>query len=335
MQIFIQHNGQQTGPFPIEHVRAGLANGTYQSSDLAWHEGASGWLPLSTIPGVGNNAPPVLPGNFPANPSGTRTSPLAIWSLVLGILSFPTAGLCSIPAVICGHLSLGRIKRSAGTQTGGGLAIAGLVTGYLGFLILGVAMLAGLTAPLIIRQRKKANQTEAMENARPIGFVLFEFKNEYGSYPDDSTAQAVADATGTTKISGATSNDRFRQLIRANLTQSERIFYAHIPGSRRPDDVIDGDSALENGECGFAYVGNLVTTDEVPRPLAMTPLIAGTTRFDPNPFDGKAVILWTDNSVRSLPIDRKTGEVMLDGKSLFNPAHPIWGGKPPVIALPE
>lgn len=335
MQIFIQHNGQQTGPFPIEHVRAGLANGTYQSSDLAWHEGASGWLPLSTIPGIGNNAPPVLPGNFPANPSGTRTSPLAIWSLVLGILALPTAGLTAIPAVICGHLSLRNIKQSAGMRSGGGLAIAGLVTGYFGFLILGVAMLAGLTAPLIIRQRKKADQTEAINNARQIGLALSEFKNEYGNHPDDVTAGAVSDGTNTPKISGKSANDYFRQLIRANFTQSERLFYAHIPGSRRPDDVIDGDSALEKGECGFAYVGNLVTNDEVPRPLAMTPLIPGTTRFDPNPFDGKAVILWTDNSVRSLPIDRKTGEVMLDGKNLFNPAHPIWGGKPPVIALPE
>ena len=142
MQIFIQHNGQQTGPFTVEQVRAGLANGTYQPSDMAWHEGAAGWLPLSTIPGIGENSPPPLPGS-----SGARTSSLAIWSLALGVLALPTMGLAAIPAVICGHIALGNIKRSAGTQTGGGLAIAGLITGYLGFAILVVAMLAGLTAP--------------------------------------------------------------------------------------------------------------------------------------------------------------------------------------------
>jgi hypothetical protein len=314
----------------VDQVRAGLASGTYQPSDPAWHEGAAGWLPLSTIPGIGENSPPALPGC-----SGARTSALAIWSLVLGILAIFTAGLTGIPAVICGHLSLGRIKRSAGTQTGGGLAIAGLITGYFGFLILGVAMLAGLTAPIVIRQRKKADQTEAISNARSFGFALFEFKTEYGNYPDDTTAAAVADASETPKISGNSANDRFRQLIRSGIIQSEILFYVHAPGVHKPDGQIDGDNALEPGECGFAYVGNLLTTDEVARPLALAPMIPGTRRFDYNPFDGKAVILWTDGSVKSMPIERKTGEVMFEGRNLLDPSHPVWGGKPPVIALPE
>lgn len=315
----------------MEQVRAGLADGIYQPSELAWYEGAAGWLPLSTVPGIGDN----LPGATITKPAASGTSALAIWSLVLGILALPLAGLTAIPAVICGHLALGKIKRSAGAQSGGGLAIAGLVTGYFGFCILGIAVLAGLTAPLVIRQKKKAVQTEAVSNARQIGLALSEFEAEYGSYPDDATAQAVADATKTEKIAGSTANDRFRQLIRAQITQSERLFYAHIPGVHRPDDLIDGDDALAQGECGFAYIGNLLTTDQVARPIAITPLIAGTTRFDPQPFDGKAVILWTDTSVRSLPIDRGSGQVMLDGKNLLDPSHPVWGGQPPVIALPE
>ncbi len=326
MQIFIQHHGQQCGPFTLDQVRASLANGTYQLTELAWYDGAAGWLPLSTVLGLGENG---------VGRAAVPTSTLAIWSLVLGILALPLAGLTAIPAVICGHLALGKIKRSGGTQAGGGLAIAGLVTGYLGFCILGIAVLAGLTAPLVIRQKKKADQTEAVSNARAIGIALFEFESEYNSYPNDATAAVVADATTTPQISGHSSNARFRQLIRSGITQSETIFYAHVPGTHQPDNLIDRDHALEQGECGFAYVENLITKDKVVRPLAMTPMIPGTTRFDPQPFSGKAVILWTDNSVRSLPIDRKSGQVMVDGRNLLDPAHPIWGGKPPLIAQPE
>ena len=326
MQIFIQHHGQQCGPFTLDQVRASLANGTYQLTELAWYDGAAGWLPLSTVLGLGENG---------VGSAAVPTSTLAIWSLVLGILALPLAGLTAIPAVICGHLALGKIKRSGGTQAGGGLAIAGLVTGYLGFCILGIAVLAGLTAPLVIRQKKKADQTEAISNARAIGIALFEFESEYNSYPNDATAAVVADATTTPQISGNSSNARFRQLIRSGITQSETIFYAHVPGTHKPDNLIDGEHALEQGECGFAYVENLITKDKVVRPLAMTPMIPGTTRFDPQPFSGKAVILWTDNSVRSLPIDRKSGQVMVDGRNLLDPAHPIWGGKPPLIAQPE
>ena len=331
MQLFIQHQGQPCGPFTLEQVRASLANGTYQPVELAWYEGAAGWLPLSTVPGIGAN----LVGLAGVEPATARTSSLAIWSLVLGILAVVLAGLTAIPAVICGHLALGKIKRSGGTQSGGGLAIAGLVTGYLGFCIFGFAVLAGLTAPLVIRQKKKADQVEAISNARSLGFTLFEFESEYGSFPNDATAAAVAAATTTPQVAGNSSNARFRQLIRSGITQSETVFYAHVPSTHKPDNLIDGDHALERGECGFAYVENLITKDKVVRPLAMTPMIPGTTRFDPQPFSGKAVILWTDNSVRSLPIDKNSGQVMVDGRNLLDPSHPIWGGKPPLIALPD
>ena len=65
-----------------------------------------------------------------------KTSGLGVAGLVLGLLGF-CAGVTSLPAVICSHLSLRAIRRSGGELTGRGMAIAGLVLGYLG--------LAGLT----------------------------------------------------------------------------------------------------------------------------------------------------------------------------------------------
>jgi hypothetical protein len=330
MQISLQSNGQSAGPFPIEQVRAGLASGIYQPSDLAWYPGAPGWMPLSNVPGIGTVGDG---GSFPFN-QPPRTTPLAIWSLVLGIMSF----LCfvvGIPAVVCGHLALGRIKRSGGTEGGRGLAIAGLITGYLGTFIIGIAMMAGLTAPLVIRQRKKANQIEAISNARPIGLALLEFATEYGAYPNEATALQVADATETPQVTGNSSNARFRQLIRSGIIQTEVIFYSNAQGMHPPDNVLTGDRALEKGECGFAFVENLDPEDATPRPIALTPFVPGTGRFDPLPFDGKAVVLWTDGSVKSMTIERATGEVMLDGKSLLDPAHPVWSGRAPLIAFPE
>ena len=62
----------------------------------------------------------------------SRTSVGAIWSFVLSLFSFICLGpLTGIPAIICGHVAHSNIKRSQGTLTGDGLAIAGLVIGYL------------------------------------------------------------------------------------------------------------------------------------------------------------------------------------------------------------
>ncbi|RDV43302.1 DUF4190 domain-containing protein [Leifsonia sp. ku-ls] len=76
---------------------------------------------------------------YPAQKSGTNV--LAIISLV-GAFVFPLAG------VICGHIALGQIKRTG--ESGRGLAIAGLVIGYvyLAFIVLFVilAIVAGVIA---------------------------------------------------------------------------------------------------------------------------------------------------------------------------------------------
>jgi uncharacterized protein DUF4339 len=105
MQIHIARNGQPTGPFPLEEINRQLAAGTLDLSDQAWHEGAAGWAPLSTVPGVsgGTTAPaavvPTAGGTAVAvTVVAPPTEPLAILSLVLsllGILGFAALRSCS------------------------------------------------------------------------------------------------------------------------------------------------------------------------------------------------------------------------------------------------
>ncbi|MBD9477809.1 DUF4190 domain-containing protein [Pseudoxanthomonas sp. PXM02] len=69
------------------------------------------------------------------NPVRT-TSSLAIASLVSGILGWtllPFIG--TIVAIITGHMARAEIRRSAGTMDGDGLAIGGLVLGWVSALL--------------------------------------------------------------------------------------------------------------------------------------------------------------------------------------------------------
>jgi hypothetical protein len=135
MQFYVHRNGQQTGPFSPDQLRSLLLSGAHQSTDLAWHEGAAGWAPLNSFPAI------VGPREMQASSAGLTppvpgaqlpdSSGLAVASLVLGILAFFTLGLTGIPAVICGHISLVQIKNAAGRLSGNGLAIGGLIAGYL------------------------------------------------------------------------------------------------------------------------------------------------------------------------------------------------------------
>ena len=102
-----------------------------------------------------------------------RNSPAAVWSLVLGILGFVVCcvGLpLAIPAVICGHVAQSRIARSGGTLTGGGMAVAGLIMGYVSIVAsaLLVPMLLAMGIPAIAAARAKAGDVQCEQNVRMI-----------------------------------------------------------------------------------------------------------------------------------------------------------------------
>jgi hypothetical protein len=61
-----------------------------------------------------------------------QTNGKAIASMVLGIVSWLGASiLAGIPAIVLGHMALNEINNSVNTQSGKGMAITGLVLGYL------------------------------------------------------------------------------------------------------------------------------------------------------------------------------------------------------------
>jgi len=210
--------------------------------------------------------------------------------------------------------------------------------GWASWLVLAVviASLAGLTQPKVIRSRKASDQTEATRNLRQIGIALCEFENDFGELPNDHTADLVTQACPEHghNLSGTSSNALFRQLFAAEIILSEQMFYAEVPGTRKPDGDIDPGKLLEKGEVGFAYVAGLSSKGNPARPIAFAPVIPGTNRFDPEPFDGYAVFLRIDNSVSSVVIG-KDGHCRIGGIDILSVENPIWDGKAPDIRYPE
>lgn len=198
-------------------------------------------------------------------------------------------------------------------------------------LLLLVILFYQRTAP-----KRPANRTEALNNIRQVGLALSEFDAEYGRFPDASTIPRVKADTGITlTLDDSSSNKLFRQLIALGL-KSEKPFWAKTAISpKKPDEVFGTDAtALAPGECGFAYIAGLKSTDSPDTPLVMAPLLPGKFTFDRKPYDGRAVFLFLDQSAMALPIE-KDGRVMLDGMDIFDPRQPFWKGKAPDIKWPE
>jgi hypothetical protein len=189
-------------------------------------------------------------------------------------------------------------------------------------------------ASVAVRPRNHDSWERPFKSVRSLGLALFEFENEFGQPPGESTIEPVRSRGTSLSFGVTTSNDFFRQLIAAGLVQDEKLFFIPAKGYPEPDNRRDGTHALEKGECGFSYMVGPSSSFGSPRPIIVTPLISGTNRFDPKPFGGWAIVLWTDSRVVKLPIN-ETGQVMHLGKHLLDPGNPIWEGRPPVIAWPE
>jgi len=119
----------------------------------------------------------------------TPSCGLAIWSLVLGILALVLCiigPLFGIPAVICGHMALSRIKKSGGALGGQGSAIGGLVTGYISIAMIPViGLLAAIAIPNFVKARNTAMHYACINNLRQIDGAKQQWALENSKKADD------------------------------------------------------------------------------------------------------------------------------------------------------
>ena len=86
MQIHIFRNGERYGPYNLKDINAYLASGTLLSTDLAWQDGMTDWLPISQIPSVimpGGSVPAPIPTS---QPSSTGSRKKVLIGIVAGVV---------------------------------------------------------------------------------------------------------------------------------------------------------------------------------------------------------------------------------------------------------
>ena len=122
------------------------------------------------------------------------TSGLAVTSLVLGIVGLMFVPiLASIPAVITGHMARTEIKKSEGELDGDGMAVAGLITGYLSlifwvlFMAVIVAMIiagAAILPKFLNDLNKTGSDPLPVVNARFVAIACSSYASEHeGTFP--------------------------------------------------------------------------------------------------------------------------------------------------------
>ena len=126
---------------------------------------------------------PVVP---PPGPAETvPTSGKATASLICGILGLTIFSiLTSIPAIIFGHMSRKEIRESGGRLKGDGMALAGMIMGYIGtglvVLVVPILIIAAIAIPNLLRSRMAANEASAVGSLRTINTASVTYASTYG-----------------------------------------------------------------------------------------------------------------------------------------------------------
>jgi type IV pilus assembly protein PilA len=135
----------------------------------------------AALPASYNAAAPIGPA---------QTSGKAIASLVCGIINvFPLF----IVAIVLGHISLSEIKKSGGRIKGEGLAIAGLVMGYLGILAIPLILIIAAIAIPLLRAKIAANEASAVGSVR---YIVAAEDNYQCTHADAGFTCSLSDLSG-------------------------------------------------------------------------------------------------------------------------------------------
>ena len=120
-----------------------------------------------------NQVPPAMPVQ-PQEPvpfAPPKSCGMATASLVCGILSMTCCGFFTgIPAIILGHKAKTKIKQSQNSLSGEGLALAGLILGYvnLALSIILIPIYLAIAIPAFVKARDNSEKFSCINNLRMI-----------------------------------------------------------------------------------------------------------------------------------------------------------------------
>jgi type IV pilus assembly protein PilA len=197
-------------------------------------------------------SPSSIPPPFVAPPT---TSGKAVASLILGFLffAFPAA----VAAVVLGHMALSDIRKSAGRITGQGIAIGGLVLGYLGIAIIPVTLIiAAIAIPNFVRARMAADQASAVGALREINVAATSYAATYDNgFPPD-----LATISGTTSVASCDHAGLIDGMLASGTRYGYVFTYTATSGesSSNPPPKAPGSGCSVMGSAGYAVTAEPV-----------------------------------------------------------------------------
>jgi hypothetical protein len=180
--------------------------------------------------------------NEPQPPPFSATPPkngLSVTSLILGILSLAACSiLTGIPAIITGHIAKSRAKQQPQLYTGAGMALAGLIMGYvsIAMAVLILPIMAALLLPALAKAKGKAQTIQCVNNMKQVALAARIWANDHNdTYPPDILT--MSNELNSPKILTCPDDrSKTRAMDWADFSASENLSYEFLtPGAKEAD----------------------------------------------------------------------------------------------------
>ena len=182
-------DGKEYGPVSADVVRQWIQERRANGQTRVQLEGTIDWTALADLPEFApalvareSSPPPPLPPLLSTSPTAaaaptatTKTSGLAIASLVLGVLGF--CGITALLGIVFGIVAQVSISRSNGRLKGRGLAIAGMILSAFMLLVF-LAMSAAILLPALAKAKQKAEFASCENNVRQVSLAIRLYADE-------------------------------------------------------------------------------------------------------------------------------------------------------------
>jgi prepilin-type processing-associated H-X9-DG protein len=204
MYKIIGTDGQPYGPVNAEQIRRWVAENRVNAQTLIQTEGAPDWKPLGSLPEFAFElktvppATPALPSAAPVTPS--KTSGLAVSSLVLGVLGVFTCGITALIGLVLGIIAMVKVSNSRGALRGNGMALAGIIVS--GIFLLMIPIYAAMLLPALAAAKQKAQAINCVNNEKQLARAVRIYSNDNTNrFPPTATwCDAIKLEVGSEKV---------------------------------------------------------------------------------------------------------------------------------------
>ena len=162
-------------------------------------------------------------------PTHRKSSGLATGSFICGLGGLVLGLLTGLAAIIMGHVALGKIGRSGGELGGRGLAITGMILGYLSIPL--TLVIAILVTRLSGGFTEEGREIQTESKLQRINSALTMYRHRAGHYPSESQGMMALVEKPTYAPEPRSWEQVFLELPKDGWDQK---FVYRYPGSKDP-----------------------------------------------------------------------------------------------------